>query len=218
MDQGLVVADQPAGGDVGGHQRARAIAEELPAFGQQAGHERQEVFLAASVGGAQSGQALADLGGRMDAQRLVVDEGAVPAQAMEEFVVIRIHDGAEQGLALVHQADGHAPVVQAVEKGRGAVDGIYDPEVGRGEVGGTALLAQQAIFRKELAQALADEVLQRLVGDAHHVLQVAALVVHLQRRAPTIEVEAELRRLPGDVLDSAVAFSDGGGDGGHGRS
>ena len=59
-----------------------------------------------------------------------------------------------------------------------------------------ALLAEQIVLRKGAAQARAHQVLDRTVGDAHHVLH--PLELDLELRAPAEVVERQLAGLPGD--------------------
>jgi len=110
--------------------------------------------------------------------------------------------------AVHQQADGDAPVVQAVDEAGGAVDGVDDPDAACLETGRAALLAEKAVFGKTFGEPPANEVLDALVGDADHVLAIAALVLHIQCLALTVIGHAELRSFQRKALGAGIAGVD----------
>lgn len=70
------------------------------------------------------------------------------------------------------------------------------------------LSSPKAVFGKTFGEPPANEVLDALVGDADHVLAIAALVLHIQCLALTVIGHAELRSFQRKALGAGIAGVD----------
>ena len=122
---------------------------------------------------------------------------AAAAPRPEQLVVHRVVSDADLDPVVHHAGERDRPVRHAAQEIGGAVDRIDHPQGRAGPaLRAAAFLAEQIVLRPGAAQARAHQVLDRTVGDAHHVLH--PLELDLQLRAPAEVIERQLARLSGD--------------------
>src|SRR5205807_7980650 len=80
------------------------------------------------------------------------DEGAAPARGGEELVAQRVVDDASEAAALVHTADGDAPVRDPVEEVDGPVERIDEPPDPGPAARARAFLRDDAVVRPPRAE------------------------------------------------------------------
>ena len=127
--------------------------------------------------------------------RLVVEEGAVPTNGVEELAGRRVEHGAEHGLAFLHQRRRYGPFRHVAKKGVGPVDRIDHPHQAPLEPRRVVLrfLRQPAVIRPAAEQRC----LQRFVDGNVGVAHLGAVVLSPHR---DLLAEIAMRELAG-LLD-----------------
>src|SRR5690606_17719475 len=150
-------------------------------------------------------QPLADMQRSAGLEWRFVDVSASPLAAVEQLAMVWVGNRADMRLAVNQQANGNAPVVQAINKAGRAVDRIDHPDATGLEISRPTLLAEKTVLWKLLGKASTNEILDARVGDADHFLPVVTLVLHIQRLALPVEIHAQLGSFQGEAFGTRVA-------------
>ena len=188
----FVVADKPARRRPGAHQRPGAVADKHPAVAQQRIKEGQKDRRRHAVRGADAHHPLFDRRRRMWRDGRIVKPCALAFQGVEQLAMVGVVHHADNRFAVGKDGQRQAPGVQAVEKTAGAVDGIDNPQHARVRHLRPALLAEKTVLREGVHNALLNKRFDPLIGDADHVLQVVAFMIHRQPVALLIVFERQL--------------------------
>ena len=201
----FVVADKPACRRPGAHQRSGAVADKHPAVAQQRIEEGQKERRRHAVRGADAHHSLFDRRTRMRRDRRIVKPCALAFQGVEQLAMVGVVHHADNRFPVGDDSQRQAPGMQAVKKTAGAVDRIDNPQ----DVGvrhlRSALFAEKAVLREGVHNALLHKRFDLFIGDADHVLQVIAFMIHRQPVALLIEFERQFRAGLRQLAGQAVA-------------